>query len=504
MLLTDELLLNYKRCRRRTYLDFYGDGSHKKTEKDFIRKLREENRQQIADILSGQEYSQPYADRKDYAGRANETLILMKQGAESIFKGVLSPATVSESNPYLKKIIKVGTNLTTTESYSPLNLTGITLLATPTLLQKQPGKSLFGDWYYVPTSVKLGRRPKPEYQIVAAFQALLLAQVQGMWTDSANLILRRQNPYAVNLNRWIPRLYEILTECLEMMRDRAEPEVFISRQRCSLCRWYDHCYSIAQTEQHLSLVPGITPSRYQALQAAGLANLEAVASTTVEQLQKAIGADVATKVQRQAQAIVENKAILLPHPQATIPTDNIELYFDIEAEPERNLDYLLGVLVVNHAEGTEEFHAFLAEKPEEEEAVWQEFLIFISQYPQAPIFHYSEYEVETIKRLGRLYQTPQSIIQEIIPRLIDLHRKVTILVTLPVENYSLKTLANWLGFQWRDLDASGDQSVCWYDNWLKEGNRDLLFAILRYNEDDCRATYHLKTWLVNFLAENGS
>jgi uncharacterized protein len=75
-------------------------------------------------------------------------------------------------------------------------------------------------------------------------------------------------------------------------------------------------------------------------------------------------------------------------------------------------------------------------------------------------------------------------------------------VTFPVENYSLKTLANWLGFQWRDSNASGDQSVWWYDQWLETRDRNFLDLVLRYNEDDCRATWILKDWLVNFFEKN--
>lgn len=46
---------------------------------------------------------------------------------------------------------------------------------------------------------------------------------------------------------------------------------------------------------------------------------------------------------------------------------------------------------------------------------------------------------------------------------------------------------------------SGDQCVCWYDDWLKTGERSFIDSILRYNEDDCRATYRLKEWLWEFL-----
>jgi uncharacterized protein len=71
-----------------------------------------------------------------------------------------------------------------------------------------------------------------------------------------------------------------------------------------------------------------------------------------------------------------------------------------------------------------------------------------------------------------------------------------------VESYSLKHLARWLGFEWRDPGITGSQCVCLYNQWLKTSDRSALDAIMRYNEDDCRATYHLKTWLVNFLQEH--
>lgn len=38
-------------------------------------------------------------------------------------------------------------------------------------------------------------------------------------------------------------------------------------------------------------------------------------------------------------------------------------------------------------------------------------------------------------------------------------------------------------------------SIVWYDEWLTTGNRELLDRIVQYNEDDVRATYHVKKWL---------
>jgi uncharacterized protein len=68
-------------------------------------------------------------------------------------------------------------------------------------------------------------------------------------------------------------------------------------------------------------------------------------------------------------------------------------------------------------------------------------------------------------------------------------------VAFPVESYSLKHVARWLGFRWRQPDASGARAIYWYIQWLQTGDRAFLDAATLYNEDDCRATYHLKHWL---------
>jgi uncharacterized protein len=234
--------------------------------------------------------------------------------------------------------------------------------------------------------------------------------------------------------------------------------------------------------------------------------VESLATVSPSRMSEGIGLEIATQLQQQARSIVLNRAFRRNNPKnliyRAIPERDIEFYFDIEAEPEQNLDYLLGVLVIDRSRGTRQFHAFLAEKPEEEAAIWQKFLALTNAYPDAPIFHFSEYEVETIKRLGTLYKTPRSVLEALVSRCFDLHHQVIHRVTFPVESYSLKSLANWIGFQWRDRGVSGDQCVWWYDQWLKTGDRALLAAITRYNEDDCNATSYLKDWLVNFLSDD--
>jgi len=55
-------------------------------------------------------------------------------------------------------------------------------------------------------------------------------------------------------------------------------------------------------------------------------------------------------------------------------------------------------------------------------------------------------------------------------------------------DHSIKTLANFLGFKWRDTNPSGAASIEWYANWCKTRDPAIKQQILECNEDDCRAT----------------
>lgn len=498
MLLTTEILRHYQRCIRHPFLDVYGDPAQRDLQSEFRLKLQKDRlaRQQL--ILAGQPYHQPNFPKGDWIAGAKATWELMQQGVDCIYRGVL--------------LLKMDYGQQTT---SP---TKITLMSRPDLLIKQPGESIFGDWVYVPSDIQLGKRAKQEYQIVAAFHAQLLAAAQGVWPETVWLQLRDSKVSAVNLAIRVPQMQAILEECIQMLLARQEPEVFITRHRCHLCPWLSHCYTIAQSQHHLSLMAGITPSRYKHLQAIQLTTVESLANADLTQLELAFGNEVAQQLVQQAQSVIQNQPILrdastqvMDSSQPLIcqpanlltTTAPIEIYFDIEAEPELELDYLLGVLVVDRQAKTWKFHSFLAEKPTEEEAIWKQFLDLVSAYPDAPIFHFCDYEVQAVKRLAKCYKTPQEQVKPVLSRFVDIHEWVKQTVTLPVESYALKPIARWLGFEWRDPQANGSQSICWYDQWLETGERHYLEAILRYNEDDCRATYHLKDWLVNFLQNRG-
>jgi len=478
MILTDEILLQYKRCRRKAFLNFYGAKEDKPPEKDFVGKLKQEKITHNLNILK--HYSLtceiPKTPRKNQSLLREETLSLMKKGVNCIYGGQLSEV-----------------------------VDGSVFIISPTLLIKQENSSNLGDWSYITVNGYLGKNHKPEYKLIAAFQAFVLGKIQGLMPLSGDFILRSFKRYQVNLRLWLPRVEQTIAELQQLFYFPQEPEVFISRQKCSLCEWYDQCHAIAVEQNHLSLIPGITPKKYSQLTEEGIKDFESLSQLSLEKLHKLIDHENSTILYKQIQSLQLNQPIKKREDIAPIPSSNIELYFDIEAEPERNVDYLLGVILVDYEKNKQEYYGFLAENLEEEKIIWEQFLKLINSHSSAFIYHFSEYEVETIKRLARIYETPQHTLQLILKRFVDIHKFVTQNYLLPVESYSLKSLGSYLEFKWRNPETGkkiyghnslgGDQCVVWYDRWLATGDRTYLKYILTYNEDDCLATFEVKKWL---------
>jgi predicted RecB family nuclease len=74
-------------------------------------------------------------------------------------------------------------------------------------------------------------------------------------------------------------------------------------------------------------------------------------------------------------------------------------------------------------------------------------------------------------------------------RAIDLYSDIVAKLTeWPTRDHSIKTLAKYLGFTWRDTHPSGAASIEWFHRWTQSGDPAIKQRILDYNEDDCRAT----------------
>jgi hypothetical protein len=80
---------------------------------------------------------------------------------------------------------------------------------------------------------------------------------------------------------------------------------------------------------------------------------------------------------------------------------------------------------------------------------------------------------------------------------VDLYPILTNQLIFPTEDGTLKSLAKYTQFAWRDEDPSGANSILWYQTATGDDEELATAArqrILDYNEDDCKATATLLEW----------
>lgn len=118
---------------------------------------------------------------------------------------------------------------------------------------------------------------------------------------------------------------------------------------------------------------------------------------------------------------------------------------------------------------------------------------WLSERPCAAVYYYSKYERTMYRKLCEKHPgvCDTDVIEALFtsPRSTDLYYDVVFRATeWPTYDHSIKTLAKYLGFSWRDADPSGAASIEWYQRWLETADQAIKQRILDYNEDDCQAT----------------
>ena len=180
----------------------------------------------------------------------------------------------------------------------------------------------------------------------------------------------------------------------------------------------------------------------------------------------------------------------------SLPYSETELFFDIEVDPMRDLCYLHGFVERRGGDNsTEKYVAFFTDavSSEKEERAFDEAWRYIGTNQPCVVYYYSKYERTIWRQLQAKY--PSVCMADDIENLlhpsqsVDLYFDVVKKATeWPTRDHSIKTLAKFLGFNWRDMHPSGAASIEWFDRWIQTGDTKVKQRILDYNEDDCIAT----------------
>ena len=169
---------------------------------------------------------------------------------------------------------------------------GLAVEAHPPLLQRVQGSSRWGTHAYRPVMFRQGRRTTREHRVVLALWGRLLAGEQqapvanGLVLNGAGRGLEKET---LNLTGSLPRqLDEALERLAGDLARSAPPPLVADRKKCVLCSWRGACDQVAAAEGHLSEVSGIGAKRREMLLELGVDRLEHLAAAEPEQLAEAL------------------------------------------------------------------------------------------------------------------------------------------------------------------------------------------------------------------------
>ena len=477
MNVTASALYDLVQCPQRVALDAFGDPSNRNEINPFVRLLWERGtlfeRETIAKLQL------PFADlsRADDGDREQLTLEAMARGEALIYGGFIRAQD---------------------------------LVGVPDLLRKETGG-------YVPGDIKSGRgeeggdddhdgKPKLHY----AVQLALYVDILERLNLSAG---RRAFIWDVQGDEVV---YDFTTIPGQSLWDEYEAALvgaraILSRQLvpragyasvCKLCYWHTFCIDQLTAADDLTLIPFLRRSDRD-LMCDSIPTIAALAAINPDGFIKGkktvfagIGADRLRLLQARAAMLKGSPPKPYLRVSVSLGLFPFELFFDVEVDPLREICYLHGFVERrNQDNNTERFMAFFAEEPTPaaERDALTAALDYLAAHGDAAIYYYSKYERTIYRKLQQKYPdicTPEDVERLFEPaRAVDLYGDVVLKATeWPTRDHSIKTLAKYLGFTWRDTHPSGAASVEWFDRWCKERHPEIRQRILDYNEDDCRAT----------------
>ena len=381
----------------------------------------------------------------------------------------------------------------------------------PSILIKIKGNSIWGDYKYIPAVSKLGKRTTIEHLLDLALCAIVLEKTQLSQVDYGLVIYNSKNKIEtekIYINKRLrQKAIDVYSELNQIIRKNI-PEITNNRKKCSACSWQKFCDKEATINGYLTDIDGIGSKTSLLLKNIGINNIKQLASADHLNLFARLSKYQENNLEKVSKIINQSKAFLSGIP-IKINHENIKLknlktknsgffIFDIESNPDENHDFLYGFISLNNIKNIEEanYEAILNLKHIESSILFEKICLKINSQKDWPILHYGETEKIAILKLGKKYGLSLIEIKNLEERFIDLHSLVRDTWILPLKNYSLKTVANWTGFIWRQKNVSGSRALFWWVQYKNTSNNLFLEKIIKYNNDDCLATLYIAKWLL--------
>jgi uncharacterized protein len=362
------------------------------------------------------------------------------------------------------------------------------------LIRQGHAPSDLGRWHYVVEQVTDAGTLHPHHAVECAAYELMLGHMQGRRSRRAWIVLR-DGREAVDLAEARPLLEDVLAQWRRLLRRRTPPEWPRYAEGPSPWRvWADRAL---EQRRDPTVAPPITAHMREKLRKVlRVRTLDDLRKQSEERLKRALGPKIGARVYLRLQAYWSGAPIRIGPARLRIPRARRLLYWDYETAHDEATGaaqhvYLIGI----HEADSGRYVAFLGRGPEDEERIVERFLDYAGDVRDARFYHWTDYEIRVTRWLMERHHRFRARLRRILEGCVDLKRIVEQHFAFPTRSMSLKEVAPWVGFRWREQGMNGKDAMVLYWDWLKTGDADLERRILEYNEDDCRALREVDRWL---------
>jgi len=482
-------LFNFAKCPHRPFMDRHGDPTLKVEIHPLVKLLRESGVQYETKVIESLKEQHP--DKKfidiGLEQPLSEALFLqtqqaMRDGADYIYQGVVISG----------------------------NFAG-----RPDLLVKTDGKSDFGNYHYVPMDIKLARvegtwddgkeKVNKDHLWQILFYGDILEKVQGVRPKGGYIYKTKTRKLYVNLQNANDQYQNALQTIISYQSKESVDSTPALNADCKMCEWQPVCKIRIKEINDCTQVYWVGVAMQKGLHKIGIKTPEDLAAQDPEQLKaqvrdlksqgyfwKGMPENLIDKSIQRAKIFKSGKHVI--HNKIDFPKHQFEIHYDLEDDPTQDFVYLHG-LVLGEVGKEPVYHPLFAESMDEEKVITEQLFDFFKKYAGAPVYHYSPYEKTAMKRLISKYSSLDPSVFDLLfgenGTAIDLFKVINNDTDWPLSSYSIKDICRYLGFQWDASDASGAASIVWMNDYMN-GQKDLKPKMLRYNQDDCMATYFLK------------
>lgn len=297
----------------------------------------------------------------------------------------------------------------------------------------------------------------------------------------------------------------------------------IIARECSFCDWQEHCAALLDPDDVSVQITKSALDRHEiaVLRKLGIttiahlaaADLDALVAQYVPAVTHRDGGEERLRLAaRRARMLVDGVLLERVSDQAIhLPEHDLEIDLDIETSAEDTV-YLWGFWVHDRASGEQYYHAissFTELTPGAELELALEAFAWLEKVTHerdAAVYHYSDYETIRINRLAARVDPDGDdeayaswVTAFATAHFVDLFPLVKDLF-FGASGLGLKMVANaGPGFAWRDESPGGLNSQTWFAEAVQgktHAEREAARTrVLEYNEDDVRATWHVRHWL---------